>query len=437
MATGDGIVCKLDNISEIEGADKIVQASIFGETVIVAKDVPEGTLGVLFDLETQLAPEFLHNNNLYRHENLNKDVSKKGYFNDNGRVRPIRLKGVKVSGFWVTLDYLNYLDDLPELKENAVISDKRVCSRYMPKHEKTVSAGAKSPSLVPMFKEHFETEQLLRTLRDVPVGDFVITAKLHGTSCRYGKVKQEQPLTWWEKLFNVRKPEKWVNVAGSRRVVKSIHGESVTDKHYYDDDMWTRVASITFGDRLLKGETVYFEIVGYTEGSPIMPSHSTTKLKDLVSKDEYKNIVSQFGETIFYSYGCLPFEWDIYVYRITQTNEDGDSIDLSWAQVKQRCEKLGVKHVPEFTTGRKITPDVYEIRDGSGVPIHYTDNRDFSDAIEGLAGNAIHNNTFPEGICLRSESYPTCKIWKHKCRNFKLLEFGQRDDGIVTQDEVN
>src|SRR5690554_2217024 len=96
--TGEAIICRLENIEPIEGADRIVQCTIFGETVIVPKDCKEGQLGLLFDIETQLSHEYCHHNNLYRDNNLNADSSKTGYIEKNRRVRPIRLKGVRTSG---------------------------------------------------------------------------------------------------------------------------------------------------------------------------------------------------------------------------------------------------------------------------------------------------------------------------------------------------
>lgn len=438
--TGDGIIVKLTNLEPIEGADLIVQAKLYGETIVVSKDEVDGTLGVLFDIETRLSPEYLKENNLYRHSELNKDISKKGYFEDNGRVRPIKLKGVKVSGFFMPVESLHYTG-VTTFKEGQLINDlngHKICNKYMPPIKGLQGKQRTKIIVASMFKEHFDTEQLLKSLQGVPLGPFVITVKLHGTSGRYGKILEDRQPTWWERLFRVNKRQEWKNAIGSRRVVKSIGGECKSDaNHYYDSDIWTRVGHEVFGDRLLKGETVYFEIVGYIDGSPIMPPHSAEKLKSLLPEKEYKQVLAEYGSTIEYTYDCKPHEYAVYIYRITHTNLDGDSFDLPWEAVKIRSEKLGVQHVPEFTAGRRITKDVWEIHDGDGHPIHYLDVRDFAEAVESLAGAAKWNKTHPEGVCLRSESYPTCKIWKHKAQNFKLMEFEQRSEGVITQDESN
>ena len=39
-----------------------------------------------------VSDEFLRENNLYRHENLNKDTTKKGFFGDDRRVKAIKFK---------------------------------------------------------------------------------------------------------------------------------------------------------------------------------------------------------------------------------------------------------------------------------------------------------------------------------------------------------
>lgn len=445
MATGDGITVKLENTEPIEGADRIVQAKLLGETVIVGKDSPEGTLGILFDMETRLMPEFLRENNLFRHSELNIDPTIKGYFEDNGRVRPIRLKGIKVSAFWIPVTSLDYIIDTSTLKEGDIIhtiAGHKICEKYLPPQKGVQVPGQKKLRVIlsEMFKEHFDTDHLLRNLRDVPEGyRFVITKKLHGTSARYGKLLVNRPLKWYEKLWAKvidYKPQTWANIVGSRTVVKSVEGIwNNPNDGYYKSDIWTRVSHEVFGDKLLKGETVYFEIVGYDKDESIMPPASCNELSKILSKDEYKRFVEEFGEKIEYNYGVPKGEYDVYVYRITHTTIDGVSIDLSWEQLKVRCEKLGVKHVPEIYYGERYLQRGTREKMWFIDDLHYRDSRDFSEKIEEIAASAHHNGTHAEGICLRVDTYPTCKIWKHKCQNFKIMEFGLRDEGVVTLEE--
>jgi hypothetical protein len=86
---------------------------------------------------------------------------------------------------------------------------------------------------------------------------------------------------------------------------------------------------------LKKGETVFFEIVGFEpNGKPIMPAVDTEKLKD-------KEFTKKYGKSMTFSYGCNPTDkqFDIYVYRIHMTNEDGFSIEYSWEDIKERCKE--------------------------------------------------------------------------------------------------
>jgi len=46
---------------------------------------------------------------------------------------------------------------------------------------------------------------------------------------------------------------------------------------------------------------------------------------------------------------------DIYIYRMTMTNEDGDVVEYTPDFMRYRCEQMGVKTVPVMWKG--IIPD--------------------------------------------------------------------------------
>ena len=103
-----------------------------------------------------------------------------------------------------------------------------------------------------------------------------------------------------------------------------------------------------------KGESVYYEVVGFTHtGAPIMASGDNKKLND-------KDFVKQYGQTTVFSYGCEPIvsidcddlQSDIYVYRMTMTNEDGFTVEYTPDFMRYRCEQMGVKTVPVFAKGQ-------------------------------------------------------------------------------------
>ena len=473
--TGQAIVCKLKDLQEIPGADKIQQATIYGETVIISKDYKEGELGILFDCETQVSHEYAHHNNLYRHTHLNVDAEKSGYLEDNRRIRPIRLKGVQCSAMWMPIESLVFTgisadrigkdhQYVTEGFQFTEINGVEICKKYV-KPAPTQGSGKDAlrgrylskASYVPTFKEHYDTDQWARNTHCVKEGDLVIiTEKLHGTSGRCGYLPVNLQFGWFKRFlsrFVDLQKTQYNFMVGSRRVVKSIGGKEAEKKaHYYETDLWTKVASAHFEGKLEKGETVYFEIVGYTpDGQPIMGTHSNNKLKNFMSKEEYKEFINKYGEETIFSYGCPnPMElkkwrttedgttiqegWNkVFIYRITTTNEDGETIDLSWSQVKRRSEKLGVAHVPELWRG------IYEHNPKADPPDK--NDRYLNHIVENFTND--DSKEFPmhlrEGVCIRVEGGSLIpRVFKHKNYYFKVLEGIIKDnDNFVDLEETN
>lgn len=446
--TGKGLICELGNHIPIEGADRIVQVNMFGETIITQKTNVEGTLGILFDCETCLSKEYASANNMFSNSELNKDKSVKGYMADSGRIRPIKLKGVKCSGLWMPLETLYNLDvKIPNLNIGHEIDEIRdivICKKYVSKKtEKAInSKKIVKENLVPTFKEHLDTDQWGRNKHKVKRANLIIiTEKLHGTSGRCAYLPTFEKFhynrffkfilwingEWANRIKLVKNGYKFV--AGSRRVVKSIDNEKAENKqHYYNSDLWTQLSQEKFKNKLRKGETIYFEIVGYTpEGSSIMPTVSNEKLKSFMTKSEFKTFIEKYGEKTSFSYNCFPSgkKNEVYVYRITHTNEDGHSIDLSWKQVKNRCSELGVNHVPEI--GTLYYDNKWDSRDLDEVIQEYTD-----------APSINFPNHIREGVCVRVETESTQPlILKNKSFIFKVLEGIIKDSDVVDLEESN
>lgn len=447
--TGQYIVCEIKEHTPINGADKIVSSNIFGETVIISKETPIGTKGILIDLEAVLDKNLVSNLNMFRDPKLNQDKVSKGYIEENCRVRPISLKGTKCSGLFLSEEQLYKLGiNLPKLgTEGTSIDDIKICEKYIAKATRSAmnsnKGGSVRQNLVPTFKEHVDSDQWARNSHKVQEGDLVIiTEKLHGTSGRCGYLPVDtttripkwklflDKLLWGKKAFY----RSYEFVVGSRRVVKSIGGNEAENKqHFYDEDLWTKIAKEKFEHKLRKGETVYFEIVGYTlSGELIMPSVSNKKLEKFMDKKEYKEFVDKYGDVTTFSYGCdnsildevLGSKYKIFVYRITLTNEDGDSVDYSWEQVKRRCEQLGVNHVPELlkTLFGQQTNDINLI----------------NKFVEELTDSESKN--FPqhirEGVCIRVENGNMIPLFlKNKSFIFKVLEGIIKDNNVVDLEE--
>ena len=108
--------------------------------------------------------------------------------------------------------------------------------------------------------------------------------------------------------------------------------------------------ALTFINKLKKGETVYYTAVGYKSKQHIFsPSFDTNLLKHVLSHTTVAGIQNIFGKIINFNYGFKPNTYDIFIHRITNTSESGETLDLTWDQVKRRGSQLKVKTVPEIT----------------------------------------------------------------------------------------
>lgn len=253
---------------------------------------------------------------------------------------------------------------------------------------------------------HYEYD-LETSLHNYVVGN----ALVHNTSGRTGYlplIKHKQ--SWLDKIL--KKPGKeyteYDYVTGTRNVVL----DSTHKGGFYDDNSFRLAMASKFEGKLHENEQVYYEIVGWTNpnGAPIMATGDVPK--------EYQN---QYGKTMVFSYGCnehgefgysadsYPPCCDIYVYRMTMVNDNGDVVEYSPAQIKYRCEQIGVKVVPEFETfiiPEDVNPGEYVMRkveqyyDGPD-PIGKTHVR------EGVVARILNRNNFA--------------VYKHKNYLFKTI----------------
>ena len=258
---------------------------------------------------------------------------------------------------------------------------------------------------------------------------------IHNTSCRVG-ILPCIDYSWKARLL------RWLGidiknhyrfVVGSRHCLKHVEKENIDLKEsYYKDDIWTESAYKYFHEKLVPGETVYYEIVGFLpSGESIMPQHDNKKLEKFLEKQEYKDFIKKFGNETIFHYGCnakqiigceqinndeeIEFvtkgEYKIFVYRITLTTEHGQSIDCTWEQVKRRCEEMSVNHVPEIHVPIIINK-YHRIWATEEYWIKLTEQDD--------SNFPQHLN---EGICVRIESAGLRpQIYKNKRYAFKCLE---------------
>jgi len=437
------IVTQIKEMYPHPKGDNIQLAKMWGSQVVISKTVQEGDWGIYFPTDGELSFEFTKNNNLHRDELLNADPKVKGFFEKSRRVRTQKFLGENSDGFWIPLDSLAYLklskEALDAIKDNGKpipeINGITIAKKYTVIHSKERIPGSPSPKndrsmkiISEMFKEHYDTSQLAYNLHKIDESEPLwISEKLHGTSQRAARVKvvvQERGRFSSVKNFFAKivdrlgyaKKEPWILAMGTRRVsfLKMGLDEIKGTNPFHDPTMREVMHKEVTKMPLKKGEGIFFEVVGFEpSGKPIMPAASYKKLGK-----EFKS----FGENVPFSYGCEPKECKAYVYRISMTNEDGDSVDLPFPIMLQRCEELGLTPVPFL----KLI-NLQAIKDmRCDDPMDY-----FEDLAKGVS--SLDMRHLKEGIVVHTLR----TAYKHKSFEFKVLEGIIKDSGIADMEEAD
>ena len=445
-----GYVVKIENLRKHSNADRLQVATFFGNDTIVDLNTKIGDFGVYFPVDLQLSEEFCKMNNLVRKKDENGN-NVGGFLDPEKRnIKAIKLRGEKSDGLFMPLNAFAYcwdLDkqDVPEGCEITIpmglgdqitiLNGHEICKKYIPKRQSRVgsySDGNRTRKMKvpysPLFAEHADTEQLAYNLGAFKAGDEIeITLKMHGTSQRtaYLPVLKGYKKTFWEKIFKKEGTPiyEYDYVSGTRRVVmENFEGGN----SFYGSNAFREQHHNAFVGKLNKGETVYYEVVGFTDtGAPIMADGSNKGLD--------KDFIKQYGETTRFTYGCspngvgyyldeehnrigienaLPVS-DIYVYRMTITNEDGFVVEYTPDFMRYRCEQMGVKTVPWF---HKV------ILQGLG------EDWDIGEAVKQLAEqyydgpDPIGQTHVREGVVVRIVNRPKFCSYKHKNFSFKVIE---------------
>lgn len=438
-------VTRIKNLRKHPNADRLQLGECFGNTVCVSLEYVDNQLGVYFPCDGQLSVEFAEANNLLRKKD-DAGNSIGGYMDPSKRnVTAIRLRGERSDGLFLPLTCLETFGDVSTLKEGDVINTfngHEICCKYIPRRnhrQGRVSDGnrtrKKKVDVAPLFAEHADTEQLAYNLGAFKPGDEIeITLKMHGTSQRTGYLPVFKGYKRTFKDWLLRRDGKpiydWGYVSGTRRTVLDNY-----DGGYYGSNEFREQHSKTFEGKLWKGETVYYEVVGFTHtGALIMAEGNNEKLG--------KDFVKQYGKTTVFSYGCDPegesFKheyadcWDdvnvrefkpqsdIYVYRMTMTNEDGAVVEYTPDFMRYRCEQMGVKTVPVMWKGiiPAHTGDAAAIRLGQGAGAWIKEKAEqYYDGPDPIGKTHVR-----EGVVVRILNRPKFTAYKHKNFSFKVLE---------------
>ena len=451
-------ITRLKNLRKHSNADRLQCGECFGNTVVVSLEYEDNQLGVYFPTDGQLSVEFAEKNNLLRKKDENGN-NIGGYMDpDKRNVTAIKLRGEKSDGLFLPITSLEAFGDISKLAEGDIINvfnGHEICKKYIPKTSKRTGhptegnrTRKKKDPIAPLFAEHADTEQLAYNIGAFKPGDEIeITLKMHGTSQRTGYLPRLKGYkrTLLDRIL--RRPGKPIYeygyVSGTRRVVL----DDFEDGGWYGTNAFREQHAKKFEGKLMKGETVYYEVVGFTDtGAPIMGNCENKKLND-------KEFIKQYGETTCFSYGCAPTgkqvminesasitdhdfatEFDVpvsdcYVYRMTMTNEDGFVVEYTPDFMRYRCEQMGIKTVPVFYKG--ILPSEEDVRalEGSGLTIPTAADIVLNVAEKFYDGpDPIGQTHVREGVVVRIINRPKFCAYKHKNFAFKCLE------GIVKAD---
>lgn len=474
-------VVRVGELEDVPNSDNLKRTRINGESIVVNKaDVQEGDVMLYVSNECQISSWFLAANNMYRHYTLNAncaaveegikadpdflktDEGKKmvGYFEDNGRVRMIKLRGCPsfgvlfkpetlveafaeaAKGTSLTITNIDWTAEVGT--DFDTVCDLLFVQAYVPKRNERRSHGMKGVArwdrldrMVPgQFKLHYDTAPLKKHLMDFsPKTVINVTVKMHGTSFICGNVLTNVPL----RMFKVRRfLNRWLHlnikesrqeygmVVSSRKVIKNEWSNTGHPEGYYGwgNDIWTEYGEIIF-PYLDEGITVYGEICGYLTGNAKM-----------IQQD--------------YDYGCKPGENFLMIYRATK-HEDGQLREFSIDEViqltdviKARMHDAGDKNVSRiFNIGgvQVYKGTIAQLLAGIGSvpdPKADYDLRDFPDTlaercqIEKREPLCTGHKVPREGVVIRIEDDEIPEAFK-----LKSLAFMEREKKAIDQGEVD
>lgn len=426
MSEHCGYVVAVEKLRPHTNADRLQVATFFGSDTCVGLDVVKGEIGIYFPSDLQLSGEFCVVNHLCRKKP--DGTPDTGYLDPEKRnIRPIKLRGERSDGIFMSISCLEYtganLDDINVGDTITVVNGHEICKKYIPRgHNSNNSAKGKGNKtrkkhvpVAPLFTEHADTEQLAYNLGAFKPGDEIeITLKMHGTSQRtaYLPVLKGYKRTIWDKLFGREGTPiyDWGYISGTRRTVLDDW-----DGGFYGSNAFRKQHHDKFVGKLHKGEEVYYEVVGFTDsGTPIMGKGNNKKLD--------KDFVKQYGEETVFSYGCSSDgsdapQSDLYVYRMTMTNEDGDVVEYSPDFMRYRCEQMGIKCVPVFWKG--FADETIDWNDAGMTAGEWVMEKaeQYYDGPDPIGKTHVR-----EGVVVRIINRPKFCAYKTKNYSFKMLE---------------
>lgn len=415
-------VVQLKGLRKHNNADRLQCVDIDFQTVITGLDAKEGDLYVYFPLECKINKDFLAFTNSFRNKELNKDKEKAGFFEENCRVKAMKLRGEKSCGYIVPANEVfewafKREDSSQFLKANTgyefdTINGIKLLEKYVVKtrEPRSVKEG-KKPKISRLVEGqvhlHVDTENLRKNVHKIHPNDTIsITYKTHGTSWWVSNVLVKRKLSFVEKILKKLgvkvQEEEYDTLYGSRRVVKNEYLDDPKKKdHYFGYDLWADIKN-SIGE-IPKGYTLYGEALGYDRNGAY------------IQKD--------------YDYGCDEYQMKLEVYRITHTTPDGLVTEFSYPEIKEFCEKVGLTPSHLFFYGK-----AWDFKDlKHSITSDEEWRRSFIEELENDYNNKkcfmCKNDVVEEGVVVRKESLFHCESYKLKSFDFLLHESKQLDKG--------
>lgn len=291
-------------------------------------------------------------------------------FDDNGRVKAIKLRGELSEGFILPIVVLqNYVvsvtnHEIDEIKEgiefDAVSHGGKefwISKKYVAKRQFSQGGGkGRISKKVPkgldkvidtQFRFHYDTTLIKKCPYVITPDAWIqLSYKIHGTSGISAYVLCKQELTWKQKIAKWLTGEefnKYDYLYASRTVIKNRTYNPGVQGGFYGVDVWAEADKVV-RPCLTKGQTAYYEIVGY------LPNGGFIQKK--------------------YDYGCVPpnegetytpeKHFKVRIYRVTYTNVDGKVFEYTPRQVQQWCAQVGLTPVEEcyFGQAKDLYPDL-------------------------------------------------------------------------------
>jgi hypothetical protein len=439
-------IVRISQVTPIEGSDFLGKTEIHpGMPIVVRKDmVKEGDIMFYVDMESQLCDEFLRVNNQYQHSEMNEDPEQKGFFDKNGRVKLVRLRGQESMGYLFSKEsmvkFCDKVQDIDLEQHIGLVFDtvdgKLLVCPYVPKTTQPKGQGTKTNKrdkvlkkfdrIIPgTFAFHYDTDQLEKNIRNLSPDDTIsISTKLHGTSAIFANIPVRKKLNLWQKFVNLftdyYPTEEYDNVYSSRKVIQNKYINPKKGEGYYNEDVWAYWHNIIKA-HIPKNFTIYGEIVGFTpQGSPVQKE---------------------------FDYGCVPGESKLMIYRIVE-EKDGVKRELEIPEVVDYTKRL-INLVENFggeyagLARNIILIDVlYHGRMGDLYELDETDANWHSNWIHMLSNDKsfymeknepLCKNKVPrEGVVVRKFQDPVKRAYK-----FKTMAYRNKEKKMVDAGEVD